>query len=85
VTDIDDDILRRPKGEPGLANPGQSLDGSFYSGYDLSERSPPDHFPRATDIIAPIVNAVQTLLAAVAYESGGNVYFDIAAWPSTAS
>jgi L-cysteine:1D-myo-inositol 2-amino-2-deoxy-alpha-D-glucopyranoside ligase len=43
----------------------------------------PDHYPRATDVIPGIVEAVQKLLKKdLAYESAGNVYFDIAAWPA---
>jgi L-cysteine:1D-myo-inositol 2-amino-2-deoxy-alpha-D-glucopyranoside ligase len=43
---------------------------------------PPDYLPRATDMILPIIDATQALLAAgVAYQSGGNVYFHVDAWP----
>jgi L-cysteine:1D-myo-inositol 2-amino-2-deoxy-alpha-D-glucopyranoside ligase len=44
---------------------------------------PPDHYPRATDVIPEIIDTVQKLLAVnVAYESGGNVYFNVDAWPA---
>lgn len=42
---------------------------------------PPDYFPRATDVIPDIIEAVQALIeAGVAYEIRGNVYFEIDAW-----
>jgi L-cysteine:1D-myo-inositol 2-amino-2-deoxy-alpha-D-glucopyranoside ligase len=42
---------------------------------------PPDHFPRATDVISAIVDVVQRLVeAGVAYEAGGSVYFHVDAW-----
>ena len=42
---------------------------------------PPDHFPRATDAIPEIIEAVQKLCeAGVAYKAGGSVYFGIEAW-----
>jgi L-cysteine:1D-myo-inositol 2-amino-2-deoxy-alpha-D-glucopyranoside ligase len=44
---------------------------------------PPDFYPRATDVIEDIVTTVQKLLdAGVAYESDGNVYYHIDAWPT---
>jgi L-cysteine:1D-myo-inositol 2-amino-2-deoxy-alpha-D-glucopyranoside ligase len=43
---------------------------------------PPDHYPRATDVIPEIVQGVQALIdAGLAYESGGSVYYQAAAWP----
>lgn len=84
VTDIDDDILRKAK------EVGQDW-------YDLGNRwtlhfiddnlalniRPPDHFPRATDVIDDIVTAVQAMLGAgLAYESAGNVYFHVGSDPT---
>ncbi len=43
---------------------------------------PPDHFPRATAMLDGIVATTERLLSAgVAYESGGSVFFSVAAWP----
>jgi cysteinyl-tRNA synthetase len=43
---------------------------------------PPDHYPRATEMIPQIVEMVQTLVAAgLAYSAGGSVYYAVAAWP----
>lgn len=84
VTDIDDDILRKAgeNGEDWIAL-GNRWTARFIA--DLRELNlrPPDFFPRATDVIPEIIAGVARLLAAgVAYESGGNVYFHIDAWPA---
>lgn len=44
---------------------------------------PPEHYPRATEVIAEIMTAVDELLETrVAYVSGGSVYFSVKAWPA---
>jgi L-cysteine:1D-myo-inositol 2-amino-2-deoxy-alpha-D-glucopyranoside ligase len=83
VTDIDDDILRKASevGEDWQTL-GNRWTVHFIEDMQTLNVRPPDHFPRATDVIPAIIEAVQKLLAAgVAYEAGGNVYFHIAAWP----
>jgi L-cysteine:1D-myo-inositol 2-amino-2-deoxy-alpha-D-glucopyranoside ligase len=83
VTDVDDDILRQAKevGEHWKAL-GDRWTVHFIRDLTALNVRPPDHFPRATSVIPQIVGAVQKLLdAGVAYESGGNVYFHIDAWP----
>jgi len=83
VTDIDDDILRKASevGEDWQTL-GNRWTVHFIEDMQTLNVRPPDHFPRATDVISAIIEAVQKLLAAgVAYEAGGNVYFHIAAWP----
>jgi L-cysteine:1D-myo-inositol 2-amino-2-deoxy-alpha-D-glucopyranoside ligase len=83
VTDIDDDILRKAK---EVGQDWQSL-GNRWTAHFIEDMKtlnvrPPDHFPRATDVIPEIITIVQKLLAAgVAYEAGGSVYFDISTWP----
>ena len=83
ITDVDDDILRRAKQD------GQNWRelGNQWTAYyiqdmqDLNIR-PPDHFPRASEVIDEIIASVMKLLeAGVAYESGGNVFYSIHAWP----
>jgi len=83
VTDIDDDILRKAKelGENWLEL-GNRWTAHFIRDMQSLNVRPPDHYPRATDVIPEIVHGVESLLnAGVAYESGGSVYFDISAWP----
>ena len=83
VTDIDDDILRKAKelGENWLEL-GNRWTAHFIRDMQSLNVRPPDHYPRATDVIPEIVHGVESLLnAGVAYESGGSVYYDISAWP----
>ena len=83
VTDIDDDILRKAKemGE-NWQELGNRWTRHFIEDMQTLNVRPPDHFPRATDVISQIIEMVQALLAAgVAYESGGNLYFHAADWP----
>jgi len=79
VTDIDDDILKRAAsvGEDWKAL-GDRWTAHFIRDMQALNVRPPDHFPRATDVIKDIVDTVSALLDAdVAYERGGSVYFDI--------
>lgn len=84
VTDIDDDILRKAK---EVGEDWQSL-GNRWTAYFIRDMQtlnvrPPDHYPRATDVIPGIIDSVQALLAQnMAYESGGSVYFDVSARPN---
>jgi cysteinyl-tRNA synthetase len=83
VTDIDDDILRKAA---ELDEDWRSL-GNRWTRHFINDMlalniRPPDAYPRATDVIADIIEMVQKLLhAGVAYEAGGSVYFDQLAWP----
>ena len=80
VTDIDDDILRRALevGDDWLAL-GDHWTTHFIDDNQALNILPPEHFPRATDVIEAIIIAVQDLLAAgVAYVSNGSVYFHVA-------
>jgi L-cysteine:1D-myo-inositol 2-amino-2-deoxy-alpha-D-glucopyranoside ligase len=82
VTDIDDDILRKAKevGEDWRAVGNRWTVYYIRDMQNLNVR-PPDYFPRATDVIPDIIEAVQALIeAGVAYEILGNVYFEIDAW-----
>jgi cysteinyl-tRNA synthetase len=83
VTDIDDDILRKAK---QVGEDWQALVNRWTAHFirDLKELNvrPPDHYPRATSVIAGIIATVEQLLAAgVAYEANGSVYFQVAKWP----
>jgi L-cysteine:1D-myo-inositol 2-amino-2-deoxy-alpha-D-glucopyranoside ligase len=82
ITDIDDDILRKAKeiGEDWLAV-GNRWTVHYIEDMQALNVRAPDFYPRATDAIPEIVEWVQRLLeAGVAYESGGNVYYDVNAW-----
>jgi L-cysteine:1D-myo-inositol 2-amino-2-deoxy-alpha-D-glucopyranoside ligase len=82
VTDIDDDILSKAR-EVGRywRSLGNRWTRHFISDMKRLNVRPPDHFPRATDVIPDIVDIVARLLkAGVAYERGGSVYFDIDSW-----
>jgi cysteinyl-tRNA synthetase len=83
VTDIDDDILRKAREvEDNWLALGNRWTTHFITDLQQLNVRPPDLYPRATDVIQEIVEAVQQLLAAgVAYESSGNVYFHVDAWP----
>lgn len=82
VTDIDDDILKKAK---EVDEDWQAL-GNRWTAHFIRDNQelnvrPPDHFPRATETIASMIEIIERLLAAgVAYESGGNVYFHIDDW-----
>ena len=83
VTDVDDDILRKSRqvGEDWKAV-GDRWTRHFIEDMIYLNVRPPDYYPRATDVIAEIIEAVSGLLeAGVAYEKGGNVYFEIDRWP----
>jgi L-cysteine:1D-myo-inositol 2-amino-2-deoxy-alpha-D-glucopyranoside ligase len=82
VTDIDDDILRKAGqiGEDWQAL-GNRWTAHFIEDMQTFNVRPPDHFPRATEVISEIIEVVQRLLATgAAYESGGSVYFDVNNW-----
>src|ERR1700761_1473730 len=79
VTDIDDKILAAAAAEGvpwwALAERNQR---AFASGYALLGCRPPDAEPRATGHIPDMVALIERLMTSGhAYESGGDVYFDI--------
>ena len=79
VTDIDDDILRKAN-QVGLT--WKDLGDREIARYlkdmrDLNALAP-DHYVRATDHIAEMLDITQTLIdKGFAYQSGGNVYFSV--------
>ena len=84
VTDIDDDILRKAKQvNDDWRAVGNRWTSRFIQDMEATNIRPPDHFPRATDVIPQMFPLVQKLVeAGLAYESAGNVYFDVDTWPS---
>lgn len=87
VTDIDDDILR----SAGRAGEDWRALGDRWTAHFIEDMISlnvlaPDQFPRATDVVPDILQAVQGLLnLGKAYQAGGSVYFDLRAWPSYGS
>jgi L-cysteine:1D-myo-inositol 2-amino-2-deoxy-alpha-D-glucopyranoside ligase len=83
VTDIDDDILRKAK-EVGLT--WKQLGDRETVRYleDMRDLNwlEPDHYVRATDHVAEMLEITQALIEkGHAYESGGNVYFSVSSDP----
>ena len=83
VTDIDDDILRRAR---AVGEDWKQLGNQWTTHYvrDMQALNirPPDHFPRATDVIDDIIDQVRKLLKrGVAYQANGNVYYSVSSWP----
>src|SRR5215217_3639648 len=83
VTDIDDDILRKAK-EVGLT--WKQLGDRETARYlkDMRDLNwvEPDHYVRATDHIAEMLEIIEALIEkGNAYESGGNVYFSVSSDP----
>ncbi len=83
VTDIDDDILREAKEQDvDWKEWGNRWTAHFIRDMRALNVRPPDHFPRATETIPDMIEVIERLLeAGLAYRAGGNVYFEIAAWP----
>lgn len=84
VTDIDDDVLRKAKqvGKNWIAL-GDEWTIHFIDDLCTINVRPPDEYPRATEVIAEIVQMDQALIKhGVAYESNGSVYFDVNAFKS---
>jgi L-cysteine:1D-myo-inositol 2-amino-2-deoxy-alpha-D-glucopyranoside ligase len=79
VTDIDDDILKRAR---ELDEDWQTL-GNRWTVHFIEDNQalnlrPPNHYPRATDVIDGIVESVEALLTSgVAYQSNGSVYYHL--------
>jgi cysteinyl-tRNA synthetase len=82
VTDVDDDILRKAQEVEGDWKAiGDRWTAHFIKDMRALNIRPPEHFPRATDVIEEMTEVVQTLLdAGYAYERKGNVYFHVDSW-----
>ena len=79
VTDIDDDILRKARevGED-WKTVGDRWTAHFIHDMKALNVRPPDHFPRATEVITEMIAIIEALLAAGhAYANEGNVYFHV--------
>jgi L-cysteine:1D-myo-inositol 2-amino-2-deoxy-alpha-D-glucopyranoside ligase len=83
VTDIDDDILRKAK-EVGLEwkQLGDRETARYLKDMRALNWVEPDHYVRATDHIAEMLEITQALIdKGHAYERGGNVYFSVSSDP----
>ncbi len=84
VTDIDDDIIRKSNemGEDWIAL-GNRWTRHFLEDLRALNMRPPEVYPRATEVIAEIVESVQKLIeVGVAYANNGNVYYHTDNWES---
>jgi len=84
LTDVDDDMLRkaRERGEDYLALGNRHV-ATFLDEMAALNWLPPDHFPRATQHIGPMLDMIGRLLErGHAYRSDGFVYFAIDSWPT---
>jgi L-cysteine:1D-myo-inositol 2-amino-2-deoxy-alpha-D-glucopyranoside ligase len=83
VTDIDDDILRAADraGEEWQAL-GNRWTAHFMRDMRALGARPPEHYPRASEVIPEICAQVQRLIdKRAAYVCQGSVYFDLRYWP----
>ncbi len=82
VTDIDDDTIREARKR---GTNWRDL-GNFWTAHFMRDMialnvRPPDHYPRATETIAEIIEFDKTLIEkGCAYESQGSVYFHVNAY-----
>lgn len=83
VTDIDDDTIREaPKRGTNWRDLGNYWTAHFMRDMIALNVRPPDHYPRATETIAEIIEFDKSLIEkGFAYESGGSVYFHVNAYP----
>ena len=83
ITDVDDDILRKAN---QVGEDWRTLGNNWINHYieDMKDLNilPPDYFPRASDVIPEMQDAIKSLLdEKIAYQINGNVYYSINAWP----
>lgn len=84
ITDVDDKIINRAK-ELGISPDQLSRQYTFEFWRDMYALNvmPPDFEPKATEFIQPMIQFVKELIdKGHAYESNGDVYFDVASFKS---
>jgi cysteinyl-tRNA synthetase len=85
VTDIDDKILNAASGNDWWAH-AYRVELEFTAAYGAIGVLPPTYEPRATGHVDRMVALIQRLLdlghAYMAADDSGDVYFDVASWPS---
>ncbi len=85
VTDTGRDKMELAEADEGLSAPeiAQKYTDAFLSDADLVGIQRADAYPRATDHIPEMLAIIQTLIdQGHAYESGGNVYYDVTTFPN---
>jgi cysteinyl-tRNA synthetase len=83
ITDVNDKIYdaARERGVPS-AELARDMTARYIDETDRLDLGRPDHEPRATETIAPIVELIGALLGSGhAYEAGGDVYFRVRSFP----
>jgi cysteinyl-tRNA synthetase len=83
VTDIDDKIINKSgdQGRPWWSI-GYENERAFNAGYDVLGCLPPSYEPRATGHVPEMIEMMRELISrGHAYESGGDVYFDVCSFP----
>ncbi|WP_110588241.1 cysteine--tRNA ligase [Microbacterium suaedae] len=82
VTDIDDKVLANATPDEPWWALAYRMEREFTSAYEAIGILAPSYEPRATASIAQMQEHIQRLIdAGHAYESGGDVYFDVRSWP----
>jgi len=84
LTDINDKIYdaARAAGVPSAEHAERMIAG-YRADTDALGLGRPDHEPKATETIGPIVSLIEDLVASGhAYESGGDVYFRVRSFPA---
>lgn len=79
VTDIDDDILKRAtRDSENWKRLGERWTEKYLNDMETLNNVKPTHYVKATETIPTIIRFVTKLIKdGFAYESGGNVYFDV--------
>ncbi len=82
-TDVDDKMIARAAEEnTSLKELGERFIGEYYKDAEGLGIQPATVHPRATEHIGDIIKLVGTLIeSGHAYESGGDVYFDVSSFP----
>ncbi|MBQ7217654.1 MAG: cysteine--tRNA ligase, partial [Synergistaceae bacterium] len=86
-TDIDDKMIHRAK-KDGITVPelAEKFIAEYNKDADALGIRRPDAAPRATEHIPEIIHTIERIIAnGHAYESEGDVYFDIRSWPKYGS
>ncbi len=83
-TDIDDKIIEKAREQGvGYLEIAQRNIDKFMAFLHFLGAEEADHYPRATEFISEIIALVKDLEGkGYAYESGGDVYFEVKKWPS---
>ena len=77
------DLRRRPRGGVPSAEHAERMIAAYVADTDALGLGRPDHEPKATETIGPIVALIEDLVdSGHAYESSGDVYFRVRSFPA---